>query len=154
MARAKDELPATGPELYERDFALWIDEQVELLSTRAFDRLDLEHLIDELEGMRKSEQRSLNSNVVVILKHLLKWQFQPKRRSRSWLVSIAEHRRRLIEELEDSPSLRHYMGAAFERNHEQARKQAIIETGLSGQRFPETPPYSIEQVLDPDYLPD
>ena len=153
MARAKDHLPAGRPELYEQDFALWLEEQVGHLRSRAFDRLDLEHLIEELEGMRKSEKRSLNSNMVVILKHLLKCQLQPARRSRSWLSSIVEHRRRLLEEIEDSPSLMSHVAAAFMANYASGRRQAIIETGLSAERFPEVPPWTLEQVLDADFLP-
>ena len=116
MAPAKEELPATGAELYERDFALWTEEQAELLRSGAFDRLDVEHLIEELDGMRKSKKRSLESNMVVILKHLVKHRFQPSRRSRSWLSSVVEHRRRLLAELEDSPSLAGHVSAAFQRN--------------------------------------
>ena len=91
--------------------------------------------------------------MVVILKHFVKYQFQPSRRSRSWLSSVVEHRRRLLAELEDSPSLAGHVSAAFQRNYASARRQAIVETGLASRRIPEEPPFTLEQVLDPDFLP-
>ena len=154
MARTKDDLPATGADLYEQDFALWIEEQAGLLRLRAFDRLDLDNLIDELEGMSRSDKRSLNSDIVVVIKHLLKYRFQTSRRSRSWLSSIEEHRQRVKDGLQDSPSLEHHVAASFQRNYTRARRQAIIETGLSAKRFPDNSPWTLEQVLDPDFLPD
>jgi len=153
MARAKDEVRA-DPSLYERDFALWIDEQVDLLRQRAFDGLDLPNLIDELESIVRSDKRSLESDLIVVLRHLLKHRHQPARRSRSWLLSIAEHRRRVRGILKDSPSLRRHLGNEFAECYAAGRHQAIIETGLSEKRFPKTPPWTLEQVLDPDFLPD
>jgi hypothetical protein len=153
MARAKDHLPVTGPELYEQDFALWIEEQVELLRTGALDRLDLPNLIDEIESMGRSDRRKIENNLVVIIKHLLKYEFQPAKRSRSWLASIREHRRRVLQIVRDSPSLRGHLAHEFPLLYPEARAQAITETGLSPKRFPEAPPWTLEQVLDPDFLP-
>lgn len=154
MARAKDQLSPTGPDLYERDFALWIEEQVELLRKGALDRLDVGNLIDEIESMGRSDRRKLEDNLVVIIKHLLKHEFQPGKRSRSWLASINEHRRRVQQIVQDSPSLRGHLKQEFPLLYPHARDQAIIETGLSAKRFPEDPPYTVEQVLDPGFLPD
>lgn len=154
MARAKDQLPATGPDLYERDFALWIEEQVELLRTGALDRLDLRNLIEEVESMGRSDRRKLENNLVVIIKHLLKHEFQPGKRSRSRLAPMNEHRRRVQQIVQDSPSLRGHLTQEVPLLYPHARDQAIIETGLSPKRFPEDPPYTVEQVLDPGFLPD
>ena len=64
--------------------------------------------------MGSHEKKAVKSNLVVVLKHLLKHQFQPRRRSRSWLSSIVEHRRRLRDDLATSPSLRGYAREQFE----------------------------------------
>jgi hypothetical protein len=92
--------------------------------------------------------------LVVVLKHLLKYQFQPRRRSRSWLSSIAEHRRRLRNDLATSPSLRPYARKQLEECYQDGRRQALIETGLAPDALPSAPPYSLEQTLDPEFLPD
>ena len=153
MARAKPEIGAEGG-LYERDFCLWVEEQVRLLRAGQLERLDLGNLIEEIEALGGAERKSVKSNLVVILKHLLKHQYQPRRRSRSWLSSIAEHRRRLRDDLTTSPSLRRYARARFAECYQDGRRQALIETGLAPDALPEAAPYTLEQTLDPDFLPE
>lgn len=96
----------------------------------------------------------MESSLLVVLKHLLKYQFQPRRRSRSWLSSIAEHRRRLRNDLATSPSLRPYARARFEQCYQDGRHQALVETGLAPTVLPDIAPYTLEQTLDPGFLPD
>jgi hypothetical protein len=152
MARAKAK--PDDKSLYERDFNLWVDEQIALLEASAFERLDLANLIEEIADMARSQRKAIRSDLVVLLTHLLKWQHQSRNRSTSWAGSIVEHRRRIREEIEDSPSLGGYAAEVFGRCYDAAREQAAAETGLPKTGFPETSPYTIEQVLDPDFLPD
>jgi hypothetical protein len=88
------------------------------------------------------------------LTHLLKYQFQPEERSTSWLGSIVEHRRRLRYDFEESPSLRPYAADAFADAYADAREQASAETGRPLRILPRSSPYTLEQVLDPRFLPD
>ncbi|TAE66541.1 MAG: DUF29 domain-containing protein, partial [Oscillatoriales cyanobacterium] len=88
--------------LYDTDYLRWIETTVEKLRSRDYSNIDWENLIEEIEDMGRSERRSLESNLVVIILHLLKWQFQPDRRSGSWKASIAEHRRRIRKAVKDS----------------------------------------------------
>jgi hypothetical protein len=152
MARAKAR--SDNKRLYERDFNLWVDEQIALLEAGAFERLDLVNLIEEIADMARSQRKAIRSHLVVLLTHLLKWQHQSKSRSTSWAGSIVEHRRRIQEEIEDSPSLAGYPGEVFGRCYQAAREQAAAETGLPKSLFPETSPYTLEQVLDPEFPPD
>ena len=94
MARVKQEL-AVGTALYERDFCLWVEEQVGLLRQGSLDRLALANLAEEIEDLSIRAKIAVKSNLAVVLLHLLKHQFQPRRRSRSWRASILEHRQRL-----------------------------------------------------------
>jgi len=153
MARAKDAVRAK-PSLYERDYSLWVEEQVALLKAGAFERLDLANLTEEIADMARSQRRAIRSHLVVLLTHLLKWQYQSSHRSTSWAGSIVEHRRCIGEEIEDSPSLAQYPGEVFERCYRAAREQAAAETGLPLSRFSDTSPYSVEQALDRGFLPD
>jgi Domain of unknown function DUF29 len=153
MARAKEAIAAEKP-LYERDFCLWVEEQVRLLRERRLEQLDVVNLIDEIGDLGIHDKKAVESNLVVVLKHLLKYQFQPRRRSRSWLSSIAEHRRRLRNDLATSPSLRPYARARFEECYQDGRHQALIETGLASNALPSASPYTLEQTLDPEFLPD
>jgi hypothetical protein len=152
MARAKAR--SEPPSLYERDFNLWVEEQVALLEGGVFERLDVANLVDEIADMARNQKRAIQSNLVVRLTHLLKWQHQPDQRSTSWTGSIVEHRRRIGDEIEDSPSLAGYPGEVFERCYRGAREQAAAETGLPLATFPDEPPFTLEHALDPQFLPD
>jgi Domain of unknown function DUF29 len=152
MARAKAEFDRRN--LYDRDFNLWVEEQTSLLEARAFERLDVPNLIEEIAEMARSQKRAIRSDLVVVLTHLLKWQHQPQQRSTSWAGTIVEHRRRIREEIEDSPSLANYPGEVFERCYRAAREQAAAETGSPRSRFPQASPFTIDQTLDPEFLPD
>jgi Domain of unknown function DUF29 len=153
MARAKEAV-AVEKSLYQRDFCLWVEEQARLLRDGRLEQLDVVNLIDEIEDLGIHEKKAVESNLVVVLKHLLKYQFQERRRSRSWLSSIAEHRRRLRNDLATSPSLRAHARERFEQCYQDGRDQAGLETGLRPDVLPTAPPYTLEQTLDPDFLPD
>ena len=95
--------------LYERDYYQWLRQTATLLKKKEFTELDLGNLIEEIESLGKSEKRAVKSNLVVLILHLLKWRYQPEKRSRSWKSSIREHRRRIEYLLSDSPSLKNYL---------------------------------------------
>ncbi|CAN1210304.1 DUF29 domain-containing protein [Tumidithrix helvetica PCC 7403] len=139
--------------LYDRDFAVWIETTVALLKANQFQQIDLENLIEEVESMGKSQKSAIRNNLIVVLLHLLKWQYQPERRSKSWRSSMIEHRRRLRDYFLDSPSLRRYLDEVFDRCYEDACKQAAIETGLDLKVFPKESPFTPDQSLDSEFLP-
>jgi hypothetical protein len=153
VARAQHEIE-TAVGLYERDFNLWVDEQVALLEAGAFQRLDLANLIEEIRDMARRQRKAIRSDLIVVLTHLLKWRHQPEQRSTGWAGSIVEHRRRIRDEIEESPSLAGYPGEVFARCYRDAREQAAAETGWPQARLPKACPYTIEQVLDPGFLPE
>ena len=86
------ELEANRQSLYETDYLKWIDTTIEKLRLQDYSNIDWENLIEEIEDMGRSERKSLKSNLIVVLTHLLKWQYQPEFRSGSWKGSIVEHR--------------------------------------------------------------
>ena len=141
-------------DLYDCDYAAWVEQTALLLRDRQFEAVDLENLIDELEDMSRREKRSLTSNVRVILMHLLKYKFQAEKRSRSWLVTLREHRIRSAEILADSPSLQNYLSDQFELCYAQARREAGDETGLEIEEFPIESPFTVSQCLDENFRPD
>jgi Domain of unknown function DUF29 len=153
VARAKDAIVAEKP-LYERDFCRWAETQARLLKQGDLERLDIVNLVEEIEDLGIREKKAVRSNLVVVLMHLLKHKFQPRRRSRSWLASILEHRQRLRVDLRTSPSLRGYAQGVFREAYADARARASVETGMAEHKFPPDPPYALEQTLDPDFLPD
>jgi len=140
-------------DLYNQDYAQWLDITVAQLRSGQFASVDLVNLVEELESMGRSEKRALSSNLQIVLMHLLKYRYQPEKRSHSWLFTLYEHRDRLLEILEDSPSLQSYLNETFTQSYAKARKKAALETGLPIDTFPEAVPFALESVLDVDYLP-
>lgn len=140
--------------LYETDYLKWIETTVAKLRLGDYSHIDWENLIEEIEDMGRSERKSFKSNLVILLMHLLKWQYQPELRSGSWKGSIVEHRRRIREALKDSPSLKHFLAGVFAECYADAVEQASAETGLFMDMFPEFCPYSSEEVLSAEFLPE
>lgn len=147
------ELQASQKSLYETDFVRWVETTVEQLRTQNYACVDWANLIEEIEDMSRRERKSLKSNLVVILLHLLKWQYQVEFRTGSWRGSLREHRRRIKDDLKDSPSLVPYLQALLDECYTNAREQAVDETGLALATFPPDCPYTSEQVLDSTFLP-
>lgn len=138
----------TNHTLYDEDLAAWVDREVGHLKSGRLDRLDVPHLIEELEGMAGNLRRELKNRLRILLAHLLKWQFQPKRRSRSWAGTIVEQRDQIAALLEESPSLQGYLEEAALSAYPRAVRLAAIETGLPRSTFPAELPYSLSRILE------
>lgn len=146
--------PETLAALYDEDFVRWVETTTAQLRDRRYNDVDWANLLDELEEMAKRERRSIRNNLVVVLVHLLKWEFQPELRTGSWAGSIAEHRSRILSVLQDSPSLQNYLPDALAWAYPRSRQQASAETALPLTVFPVDCPYALEAVLDDGFLPD
>ncbi|MEB3338520.1 MAG: DUF29 domain-containing protein [Leptolyngbyaceae bacterium] len=138
--------------LYEADFCAWLQQQSQMLKEGRLADLDLENLLEELEALVRSEKRAFESNLRVLLQHLLKWHYQLDRRSNSWRATIREHQLRLRKQLEDSPSLKPYFYKVFAETYQDARELAALETGLPMDAFPIEAPYRVDQVLNESWV--
>jgi Domain of unknown function DUF29 len=136
------------------DFNSWITQTTQLLRENRWHEIDVTHLIEEMEDLGKSERRGISSQLTRLLLHLLKWQYQPQRRSDSWLDSITDARTQIELALEDSPSLGNYPAAQLEESYQRARRQAAKQTGLEVSVFPNTCPYPAAIALSEDWLPE
>ncbi|MEH2030770.1 MAG: DUF29 domain-containing protein [Nostoc sp.] len=139
--------------LYETDFYDWTQKQVSLLKTQQWEQLDTVNLIEEIETLGRKERQELRNRLGVLLGHLLKWQFQPEKRSNSWLGTIREQRVQIKLLLQDSPSLKPYLDEVFFSVYELGLALAIRETELGENVFPEICPYTLDQTLNPKFLP-
>ena len=137
----------TNDNLYDQDFYLWIETISKQLKAGKFAEIDLANLIEEIESMGKSEKRELKSRLIVLLMHLLKWQYQPEKRSESWRSTITEQRICIELLLEDSPSLQPLLIEIFADCYEKARLKASEETGIKLNFFPKESPFSLEETL-------
>ncbi|MFB2974170.1 DUF29 domain-containing protein [Aerosakkonema sp. BLCC-F183] len=139
--------------LYEQDFYLWLQTNINLLKEGKFNEIDLENLLEELESMGRSDKNALKSNLRVLLMHLLKYKYQPEKRTNSWRYTIREHRIRLGDTFKTSPSLYRFFEDIFNESYQDARELAAAETGLSIKVFPPESPFAVEEVLNADFLP-
>ncbi|CAN1210970.1 DUF29 domain-containing protein [Tumidithrix helvetica PCC 7403] len=141
--------------LYETDFNLWLEETATLLREGKVERLDLENLLEEIEGMSRSEKDAVESNLIRVMQHLLKWRYQSQKRSPSWAYTIIEHSRRLNKAFKNSPSLKRHFDEVFDECYAAACQAASVETQLPLTTFPKSCPFAKTDVLDinsDDYL--
>lgn len=149
------EVNKTHSSLYEADFFAWVEQQSLLLKQGRLEELDLVNLIEEVEGLSRSDKRALKSQVIRVLKHLLKLNYQPNAfyYLNSWRSSVAEGRSQIKLILQDSPSLKPYLEQVFAECYQNALEEAVAETGLSLSKFPRQCPYLLEKVLDVRFWP-
>ena len=133
--------------LYDRDFAAWIERQVELLRSGQATGLDVDNLIEELEGLTRRDERALGSQLKRVMAHLLKQRYQAERSTRSWETSIRNGREQIADILDQSPSLRRLLPGLMDKNYPRAVAQASDDTRLPMETFPDRPPFTLAEVL-------
>lgn len=139
-------------QLYDRDYYLWLEVTTKLLKSRQLEQLDLDNLIEEIETLGRSEKNRVISSLKLICQHLLKWQYQSQKRSKSWSNTIRRERNNIADLVEDIPSLKRLLETpeALAKAYRRGRN-AIQETEIED--FPQDCPFSLEEILDHDYLP-
>ncbi|MEH1823985.1 MAG: DUF29 domain-containing protein [Nostoc sp.] len=141
------------PNFYETDFYTWTQEQANFLRHHQWNQLDLPNLIEEIESLGRKERQELRNRLSVLIGHLLKWEYQPKERSRSWLATIRVQRREIIKLLGDNPSLKPYLEEALQESYENGRDLASGETNLPLSTFPQQCLYLFEEILSDRFYP-
>jgi hypothetical protein len=141
--------------LYDKDFYQWTQQTVQMIKNKQYNLVDWDNLIEEIETLGRSEKRAVKSHLVILLMHLLKWQYQPEHRSNSWKASIRNARAELLDLLQDNPSLAgDFFVEILPPVYARAREQAAEETTIFLQNFPAECPYSLQQIKDFEFLPD
>ncbi|HWP49401.1 MAG TPA: DUF29 domain-containing protein [Candidatus Limnocylindrales bacterium] len=139
---------------YEKDFYAWLMKNAELIRQGKFSEVDTENVAEELEAMGRSEKQELMNRLTLLLVYLLKWQFQPVRRSKSGKNTIITQRLDIQELLNESPSLRQELEQGIEIAYQKAKLKAEDETGIDLRHFPIKCPFSFEQILDDNFFPE
>lgn len=152
MAKVLDRTAA--PATYDGDFYGWALEQAAHLRAGRLDRLDVENIAEELEGLARSEARELRSRYAVLLAHLLKWRYEPGRQSASWSATIRRERHHIPEHLAENPGLKPRRAELFAKAYQDARHDAAVETGLDLRTFPPECPFTLDEALDEAFWPE
>ncbi|WP_460194393.1 DUF29 domain-containing protein [Thermosynechococcus sp. FA-CM-4201] len=140
----------TSP-LYDTDFYAWTLEQAKLLKAGDFAHLDIAHLVEEIEALGRQERRELENRLGILIGHLLKWDYQPQKRSKSWRATIREQRRAVQKLIHQNPSLQPYLPQAIAEAYESGKDLVVRETPLDYSDLPESCPYPLEKVLDSQF---
>jgi hypothetical protein len=140
--------------LYESDFYAWTIEQTRLLQLRKLDHLDFDNLIEEITSLGKQQQQELRNRLGLLIGHLLKWQYQSEKRTRSWQVTIQLQRQEIHDLLQDNPSLKSYLDKALLQSFRLGLAQVLSETPISKKVLPEVCPYSFSELLDSNFPDD
>jgi len=133
--------------LYDVDFYKWTQETADGLRDRDLSRIDIPALLDEVEDLGKRERAALESRLAILIAHLLKWDYQSAKRSKSWQATIELQRTRIARLLRQSPSLQPFLSEVLPEAYSEAILVAIKETGQDRRTFPETAPYSLDEIL-------
>lgn len=144
-------IAATLPDLYEADETAWLEAMAELIQKGRSCDLDYPHLQEYLTDMARRDRREVESRLVVLLAHVLKWTYQPEQRPRSWHATIIEQRQELAR-LANRGVLRKHAEAVLPDVYAEAVERAVAETGLAVESFPGECPYIFEQLLRSDLL--
>jgi len=144
--------PTAHHSLYDRDIAAWAEEQAHLIRTRDFAAVDIENVAEEIGDLAKGQRSELRGCLSVLLKHLIKWRYQPGHWCVRWKVAIRNRRSEVDEVLSESPSLRPALHDVLPRAFRNGVTEVFSELGID--HLPETCPWTIEQVMSPDFLPD
>jgi hypothetical protein len=147
---------------YDRDFDSWIQQHITLLKQGRVNEIDVEHLIIELEDLGKSNLRELENRLIILIAHLLKWQFQLKQlaerwqefEGRGWRKTIIEQRLQIHKLLKNIPSLKTHLQDSIVEAYPYAVELAVRETKLPLSTFPNQCPYVIGQLLDHEFYPE
>jgi len=139
--------------LYETDALIWTETQIALLRAGKFDQLDLENIISELGYQVRKDKNEVASRLRGLMAHLLKYQFQPGRRSHSWASTIHNHREEIQGVLNQMPSLRPQLDEYVAHAYPKAVRTAVLDTRMRASDFPRENPYTTEQILDFTFFP-
>jgi hypothetical protein len=144
-------LPLPNLDLYETDFYQWTQEQATLLRQGVWTSLDIENLAEEIESLGRQQKQELRNRLGVLIGHLLKWEYQPELQGKSWKATIWEQRDQVFDILQDNPSLKPYLEEAISKGFRQGISLVVRETPLDFDDLPKECPYTIEQILDPQF---
>ncbi|TFW15805.1 DUF29 domain-containing protein [Duganella callida] len=139
--------------LYDEDVIAWAEQQAGLLRARQWSRLDIDNLAEEIADVGRSEKRELRHRLAVLIEHLIKWKWLPMRRGSSWLTTIRIQRMDVEKLLIKVPRLKRLLDKELaDAAWRDAVVFAVREAEIGG--LPDASPWSLQQILTRDFLPD
>jgi hypothetical protein len=141
--------------LYHEDFVLWVDQTSEQIRQGSLENVDWEHLLEEIEDLGREQKNKVESYLIQTIKHLLMYQYWTSEKAycgQGWADEIDNFRIEL-EILFKSKTLYNYGASLMDTVYQKAKRAVIRKTGLSPSIFPQECPYSFQEILDFNFLP-
>lgn len=138
---------------HEDDLYGWAVENASLLKQGKFNEADMEHIIQEMETLGRSNKRELVSRLGVLMAHLMKWQYQADKRNKSWKGTIERQRIEISAVLEENPSLKSQIKEIIPKAYKYALAILEEETPLDIQSLPSNCSYDFDQIIDDAFYP-
>lgn len=132
---------------YEKDFSKWAKAQAKFLKKKEFSKLDIDHLIEEIEDLSKRERDKLISHLENVLMHMLKIKFQKEKHTRSWDLSAKASSLKAQQVLSQNPSLKPKLKQILDEAYSFAVLKAALETDLDESTFPKKAPWSLKDLF-------
>jgi hypothetical protein len=146
--------PAATHQLYESDFALWLEDQAAALKERRAAALDWDNLAEEIEGLLRRDRRALRRflrNTLLDMLELAYWEVERERNQRQWREHLMNARDGMVSIIEDSPSLENYLAEIFDESYQYARRRAEDKIGRP---LPDKSEWTLAQIRDDTFYPD
>ena len=134
--------------MYETDYFGWVYEQANLLKNKEYGKLDMDHLIEEIESLGNSPRNKLESHLTILLMHLLKIQYQPDYHTKSWDLSIKNAKFHVRKTINKNPSLKSELEEIYNDAYYLARLDASKETSIHEKTFPKECPWKFEEIME------
>ena len=123
---------------HDEDFYGWAVNTAFLLKNHQYDEVDMDSVIEEVLKMGASDKHALTSYLRELLLHLLKWEYQPSHKCKSWQISINKQRDAVLDILEYSPGLKQFL-PELQKNPINAHAQRLpYKQGLTKTHFQKT----------------
>jgi hypothetical protein len=139
---------------HDDDLYGWAIHTAELLRSKKMNEVDFDNIIEEMDALGRSEKHELTNRLSLLMAHLLKWQYQPQHRSRSWILTLEEQRIQVEIHFKDNPGLKGSLTEILETAYKIAKIKAEKETSLDKKTFPQVCPYTLEEIMDEQFYPD
>lgn len=133
--------------LYLRDETAWLEDTADLITSDRLDEIDYQNLAEYLTDMARRDRREVDSRLALLMAHLLKWDYQPDKRTGNWRATIVVERQELAK-LMGRGVLRNHAEDVLAEAYRDAVEQAIAETGLPAETFPVECPYGLVELIE------
>jgi hypothetical protein len=145
-------------QLYDKDYPLWVDINLQLLKDKAYELVDWDNLFEEIEDMGRSDLKACINYLAVILEHLYKLDnFKDiaggETAGKSWVRSIKNARYDINRMFNRYPSLKYKLPKEINYSWEEAISRlrkwlSENDKDPDDYPFPEECPYTYEEALN------